>query len=101
MEGNVSRFNVKRGYGFIQSEQLENEIFVHITSVEGRRALRPGQRVVFDQSETEKGPAAVNVRLQGADESSSDQSQPLSRRGIYLAIGGAAAVLIALGYLLF
>ena len=82
MKGKIARFNAKRGYGFIESSQLEKEIFVHITKIDGRRALRPGQQVVFDVEETDKGPAAVNVKLsarkqQGGTDNESSASSSL------------------------
>ena len=93
MKGTVAKFNAKRGFGFIRSPQLEDEIFVHITKVDGRRALRPGQEVTFDTEQTDKGLAAVNVALKGSEASkkASDGSSAVSP---YLLFGGVAIVLI-------
>lgn len=97
MKGTVAKFNAKRGFGFIRSDQLDNEIFVHITKVIGRRALRPGQDVTFDTEQTDKGLAAVNVAVQGGDVTSDNQQRSGnvgSAMSPYLLFGGISIVLI-------
>jgi CspA family cold shock protein len=50
MQGTVKWFNGQRGFGFIQPENGDKDIFVHISSVEraGMGTLGDGQRVSFD-----------------------------------------------------
>lgn len=49
-KGTVKWFNVKKGYGFIQSDAASKDIFVHVTSLQqsGIRKLSDGQMVSFD-----------------------------------------------------
>ncbi|MDF1520633.1 MAG: cold-shock protein [Brevefilum sp.] len=61
--GVVKWFNGEKGYGFIQRDNGEKDVFVHFSAIkaEGFRTLREGQRVEFEVAEGEKGPQAQNV----------------------------------------
>ena len=61
--GIVKWFNDKKGFGFIEKEE-GGDIFVHFSSIamDGYKTLAEGDRVVFDIEETDRGPAASNVR---------------------------------------
>ncbi len=60
VKGKVKRW--LRGYGFIDSEEHDEDIFVHSSDVQGRSELREGEEVEFDVKSTYKGPRAVNVK---------------------------------------
>ena len=64
MIGKVKRFDSKKGYGFILTEE-EREVFVHYTGIvaEGFRALTEGQNVEFEIGSNEKGEQAMNVTV--------------------------------------
>lgn len=61
-EGIVKWFNDKKGYGFIQQDNGE-DLFVHHTSINmpGFKTLTEGERVSFDVTKGDRGPAATNV----------------------------------------
>ena len=61
MEGIVKRWLSGRGYGFIQTDELDRDVFVHYTSLKNTRDLVEGEKVRFDLVQTEKGPKAINV----------------------------------------
>ena len=61
MQGYVIHFNEEKGYGFIGSDEYEDNIFVHITQVKNADELSQGQAVNFDIEKTKKGLAAINV----------------------------------------
>ena len=58
--GVVKFFNETKGFGFISREQ-GNDVFVHVTGLNGLQTLQQGQAVNFDITEGRKGLQAVNV----------------------------------------
>ena len=48
--GTVKWFNSQKGFGFIQPENADKDVFVHISAVEraGTDTLTDGQKVSFD-----------------------------------------------------
>jgi uncharacterized membrane protein YsdA (DUF1294 family)/cold shock CspA family protein len=61
MQGYVIHFNEEKGYGFIGSDEYEENIFVHVTQVKNAEELSQGQAVEFSIEKTKKGLAATNV----------------------------------------
>lgn len=66
--GKVKWFNVSKGFGFIQCEDIKEDIMVHFSEVRvtiaGTRNLFEGQTVEFDLMKTEgKGYSAADVQL--------------------------------------
>jgi CspA family cold shock protein len=58
--GTVVHFNDQKGYGFIESEDADDDVFFHMEDV-GGPDLEEGQEVSFDITEGDKGPRAANV----------------------------------------
>ena len=63
-EGSVKWFNENKGFGFIEVDGQEKDVFVHHSAItmQGFRTLNEGQRVSFDIEQGPKGPSAVNVK---------------------------------------
>lgn len=63
MQGKVKWFNSSKGYGFIQSEEVGKDIFVHYSVIEGDgyKSLTEGETVEFEITEGPKGPQATKV----------------------------------------
>ena len=63
--GTVKWFNAEKGFGFIQPQAGDKDVFVHITAVQaaGLQGLNDGQKVSYDVV-TERGKqAASNLKL--------------------------------------
>ena len=58
--GTVAFFNDQKGYGFIETEDSDDDVFFHMEDV-GGPDLEEGQEVEFDIEEAEKGPRAKNL----------------------------------------
>jgi len=65
--GTVKFYNAQRGFGFIQPENGDKDVFVHATALEraGMGGLVEGQKVVFDtQEDSRSGKIAVgNIQI--------------------------------------
>ncbi|RYZ61053.1 MAG: cold-shock protein [Proteobacteria bacterium] len=65
--GSVKWFNDSKGYGFIQADGGEQDIFVHYSAIEGDgfKTLAEGQKVEFELVSGPKGPQAMKVMKAG------------------------------------
>jgi CspA family cold shock protein len=59
-KGTVDFFNDTGGYGFIETEDADEDVFFHMEDV-GGPDLEEGQELEFDIEQAEKGPRATNV----------------------------------------
>jgi CspA family cold shock protein len=64
-EGIVKWFSNEKGYGFIQPDGGDDDVFVHYSQVQadGYKTLAEGQRVAFEVVQGAKGPHASEVRV--------------------------------------
>ena len=58
--GTVAFFNDTGGYGFIETEDSDDDVFFHMEDV-GGPDLEEGQEVEFDIESSPKGPRAANL----------------------------------------
>ena len=58
--GTVVFFHDRKGYGFIETDDSDDDVFVHMDDVEGPD-LEEGEEVEFDIEAADKGPRATNV----------------------------------------
>jgi len=63
-KGKVKWFNDQKGFGFIEPESGNGDLFVHHSNIDasGYTSLTEGQEVEFEIGEGRKGPEATNVR---------------------------------------
>ena len=63
IKGKVKWFDERKGYGFIEREDKEKDVFVHISAAEAASLqLNEGDALTFDVENGEKGPSAVNLQ---------------------------------------
>jgi len=64
IKGKVKWFNGSKGYGFIERDDKEKDVFVHMSAVKdsGVDYLDEGDVLSFDIEDGEKGPSAVNLK---------------------------------------
>tara|TARA_B100000929_G_scaffold11297_1_gene9375 strand:+ start:351 stop:557 length:207 start_codon:yes stop_codon:yes gene_type:complete len=64
LKGKVKWFNSTKGFGFIEREDKEKDVFVHMSAVKdaGMNSLEEGQEVTFDVEDGPKGPNATNIK---------------------------------------
>ena len=63
LTGKVKWFNGKKGYGFIERDDKEKDVFVHASAVReaGLRFLNEGDVLSFEVEAGDKGPSAVRL----------------------------------------
>ena len=64
LNGKVKWFNGAKGYGFIEREDDEKDVFVHFSAVKksGLKYLKEGERLMFEIENSDKGPSAINLQ---------------------------------------
>ena len=64
LNGAVKWYNGKKGYGFVQRDDGEKDVFVHASAVKqaGLRYLNEGDKISFDLEDGPKGPNATNLK---------------------------------------
>tara|TARA_B100001175_G_scaffold317696_1_gene335793 strand:+ start:1953 stop:2144 length:192 start_codon:yes stop_codon:yes gene_type:complete len=60
--GTVKFFNQSKGFGFITPDSGDKDVFVHANNLIDN--ISDGDKVSFDLESTEKGPSAINVRVE-------------------------------------
>lgn len=58
--GKITHFNYKKGYGFVEAEDIDTKVFLHVSELSGGRA-RKGKTVEFKPEQTEKGIKATQA----------------------------------------
>ena len=64
LRGQVKWFNFRKGFGFIEREDKQKDVFIHITAVKaaGIKTLQENDKLEFTLEDGPKGPSAVNLK---------------------------------------
>ena len=63
ISGKVKWFNGTKGYGFIERDDKEKDVFVHSSAAQAANMeLNEGDTLTFEVENGEKGPSAVNLQ---------------------------------------
>ena len=64
LKGTVKWFNGKKGFGFIEREDKEKDVFCHASAVRsaGLKYLNEGDELTFEVEDGDKGPSAVKLQ---------------------------------------
>ena len=73
--GTVKWFNGRKGYGFIEPDDGENDVFVHVTAVKdsGLNVLNEGDKVSFELVENRGRMAAEKLAKVDSDEAPAEE----------------------------
>jgi CspA family cold shock protein len=65
LSGIVKWFNPTKGFGFIQPDSGESDVFIHISALEraGIFSLSEGQKISYDLATSKGRTSAVNIKL--------------------------------------
>jgi CspA family cold shock protein len=61
MKGKIKWYNTRKGFGFIESEDGK-DIFLHRSSVPAEMRLNEGDKIEYEDEDSERGPKAVNIK---------------------------------------
>ncbi len=61
MQGTVKFFHDQKNYGFIETDEMDDDVFFHASELDEDVSVEEGDDVEFDQEEGDRGPKAVDV----------------------------------------
>ena len=75
--GTVKWFNGRKGFGFIEPDDGENDVFVHVTAVKdsGLNVLNEGDKVSFELVENRGRMAAEKLAKVDSDEAPAEEAE--------------------------
>merc|ERR1712079_116923 len=71
--GICTSWNDEKGFGFIERDDDESDVFVHLDHIMDRRELQPNERVEFEVVANPKNGEPMAVRVSGIKESAEIQ----------------------------
>jgi CspA family cold shock protein len=63
MKGKITFFHDQNGYGFIETEEMDDDVYFNLDEQEDDLEVEEGDEVEFDQEEGDRGPKATNMSV--------------------------------------
>jgi len=65
IKGKCKWFSPSKGFGFLVSDEIDKDIFVHFSSLEmeGFKTLKENSEVEFELVDSDRGPQAAHVTI--------------------------------------
>jgi CspA family cold shock protein len=63
LKGTVKFFHDQNGYGFIETDEMEDDVYFNVEDQDDGFEVEEGDEVEFDQEEGDKGPKATGITL--------------------------------------
>ncbi|MCK5889799.1 MAG: cold shock domain-containing protein [Methylococcales bacterium] len=100
-KGLLKAWKDDRGFGFIKPDDGSEDLFIHISALQGlaRRPYR-GDIIFYQIDYDRKGKSkAINARIEGVDHASEDSKKTTSsQKGLWISLGVVSILIIATAY---
>lgn len=63
MKGTVSFFHDQNGYGFIETDEMEDDVYFNVDEQEDGFEVEEGDEVEFETEEADRGPKATDITV--------------------------------------
>ena len=63
MKGTVKFFHDQKNYGFIETDEMEDDVFFHKEDQDEGFSVGEGDEVEFETEEGDRGPKAVDIEV--------------------------------------
>jgi CspA family cold shock protein len=63
MKGTVDFFHDQNGYGFIATDEMEDDVYFNVDEQEDGFEVEEGDEVEFETEEADRGPKATNITV--------------------------------------
>lgn len=63
MKGTVTFFHDQNGYGFIETDEMDDDVYFNVEDQEAGFEVEEGDEVEFEKEEADRGPKALNITL--------------------------------------
>ena len=61
MKGTVKFFHDQNGYGFIETDEMDDDVYFNVDDQEDGFEVEEGDEVEFETEEADRGPKATNI----------------------------------------
>jgi CspA family cold shock protein len=63
LKGTVKFFHDQNGYGFIETEEMDDDVYFNVDDQEDGFEVEEGDEVEFETEEADRGPKATDIKF--------------------------------------